>query len=166
MSFTAFIERYQKFCRRKVYDFQPNKPAQIYKELVAILPKDQMIKTLIIPTIEQLNTVSKTVEQLRLQIDQLAAQLPESPVVMAEIGDILRFSHRGALTAFAGVDPGVNQSRKCSQKGVRTSKRGSAQRRKTLFQVMNVLVNSSPEADLFIRSFQGKELKAKLTMSI
>ncbi|HFE9852365.1 TPA: hypothetical protein ACGBG5_003455 [Enterococcus faecalis] len=103
MSFTAFIERYQKFYRRKGYDFQPNKPAQIYeesKELVAILPKDRMTKTLIM----------QAIEQLRLQM----AQLTEYHVIMA-------------------------------MKGVRTSKRGSAQLRKTLFQVMNVLVKSSTE---------------------
>lgn len=178
VSFTAFIERYQKFCRRKGYDFQPNKPAQIYeesKELVAILPKDRMTKTLIMQAIEQLNTVSKTVEQLRLQMDQLAALLPEYPVVMAmngvgpslgpqlmaEIGDIRRFSHRGALTAFAGVDPGVNQSGTYSQKGVRTSKRGSAQLRKTLFQVMNVLVKSSPENDSIYTFISRKRAEGK-----
>ena len=32
------------------------------------------------------------------------------PQLMAEIGDVTRFTHRGVLTAFAGVDPGANQS--------------------------------------------------------
>ena len=32
------------------------------------------------------------------------------PQLMAEIEDISRFTHKGAITAFAGVDPGVNQS--------------------------------------------------------
>ena len=67
--------------------------------------------------IEQLNTLSRTIEQLRLQMDQTAAQLPEYPVVMAmkgvgpslgpqimaEIGDVRRFSRRGALTALQGL---------------------------------------------------------------
>jgi hypothetical protein len=30
---------------------------------------------------------------------------------MAEIGDVTRFTHRGALTVFAGVDPGKNDSK-------------------------------------------------------
>jgi len=52
----------------------------------------------------------------------LAAQLPEYPVVMAmhgvgdslgpqlmaELGDVTRFTHRNAITAFAGVDPGAD----------------------------------------------------------
>ena len=32
------------------------------------------------------------------------------PQLMAEIGDVSRFTHKGAITAFAGVDPGVNES--------------------------------------------------------
>ncbi len=29
------------------------------------------------------------------------------PQLMAEIGDVSRFTHKGAITAFAGVDPGL-----------------------------------------------------------
>ncbi|MFR1477527.1 MAG: transposase [Hydrogeniiclostridium mannosilyticum] len=32
------------------------------------------------------------------------------PQLMAEIGDITNYTHREALTAFAGVDPGVDES--------------------------------------------------------
>lgn len=178
MSLNAFTERYRKFCKRHSYDFQPNKPEQLLKlskALVATLPKDKMTKLLIMQAIEQLNTLSKTVEQLRLQMDQLASQLPEYPVVMsmkgvgaslgpqlmAEIGDISRFSRRGALTAFAGVDPGVNQSGTYNQKAVRTSKRGSAQLRKTLFQVMNTLVKNSPEDDPVYTFISKKRAEGK-----
>ena len=41
-------------------------------------------------------------------------------------------------TAFAGVDPGVNESGSYEQKSVPASKRGSSTLRKTLFQVMDV----------------------------
>lgn len=178
MSLNAFTERYRKFCKCHSYDFQPNKPEQLLKlskALVATLPKDKMTKLLIMQAIEQLNTLSKTVEQLRLQMNQLASQLPEYPVVMsmkgvgaslgpqlmAEIGDISRFSRRGALTAFAGVDPGVNQSGTYNQKAVRTSKRGSAQLRKTLFQVMNTLVKNSPEDDPVYTFISKKRAEGK-----
>lgn len=178
VSLSVFTERYQKFCVRKGYDFHPDKPAQIFeasKELIALLPKDQMTKNLIMQAIKQLNTLSRTIEQLRLQMDQTAAQLPEYPVVMAmkgvgpslgpqlmaEIGDIRRFSHRNALTAFAGVDPGVNQSSTYNQKSVRTSKRGSAQLRKSLFQVMDVLVKTSPENDRVYAFLSKKRAEGK-----
>ena len=52
------------------------------------------------------------------------------PQLMAEIGDVSRFTHKGAITAFAGVDPGVNESGSYEQKSVPTSKRGSSDLRK------------------------------------
>ena len=108
-----------------------------------------------------LNTASETVEALRLKMDETASSLPEYPVVMAmngvgstlgpqlmaEIGDVTRFTHRGALTAFAGVDPGRNDSGQHIQKSVRTSKKGSPALRKTLFQIMDNLIKRSPVGD-------------------
>lgn len=84
-----------------------------------------------------LNTASKTVESLRQNMIETASTLPEYPIVMAmngvgltlgpqlmaEIGDVTRFTHREALTTFAGVDPGKNDSGKHVQKSVRTSKK-------------------------------------------
>lgn len=63
-------------------------------------------------------------------MNETAAKLPEYPVVMgikggdpslgpqlmAEIRDVTRFTHKGAITAFAGVDPGVNKSGTYEQK--------------------------------------------------
>ena len=94
-------------------------------------------------------------------MDQLAATLPEYPGVMAregigpalgpqlmaEIGDVIRFTHRGALTAFAGVDPGKNESGKFAQTSVHTSKKGSPHLRKTLFLIMDGLIKRSPVDD-------------------
>ncbi len=139
---TAFTERYRKWCKRHGYNFQSHKPLEIYcaaKNLIAVFPKDAMTKTLIKQAILQLNTVSQTVEHLRAEMNRLASQLPEYPVVMAmygvgeslgpqmmaEIGDISRFHRRENLTAFAGVDPGANQSGTYEAQSVHTSKRSS-----------------------------------------
>ena len=65
--------------------------------------------------------------------------------------DVTRFTHKGALTAFAGVDPGVNESGSYAQKSVPTSKRGSSNSRKTLFQVMDVLITTMPQEDVYKR---------------
>lgn len=118
-----------------------------------------------------LNTASETVEALRLKMDETASSLPEYPVVMAmngvgstlgpqlmaEIGDVTRFTHRGALTAFAGVDPGRNDSGQHIQKSVRTSKKGSPALRKTLFQIMDNLIKRSPVDDP-VYAFMDKKL--------
>ena len=118
---------YQNWCKRKKYNFSQSKAEEIYgkaKELVPVLPKDDITKLIIRQAADELNSASATVESLRTLMDETASKLPEYPVVMAmkgvgsslgpqlmaEIGDVSRFTHKGALTAFAGVDPGVNES--------------------------------------------------------
>ena len=78
------------------------------------------------------------------------------PQLIAEIGDVTRFVKRGSLTAFAGVDPGKNDSGKHSQKSVPTSKKGSPHLRKTLFQIMDSLIQRSP-ADDPVYAFMDKK---------
>ena len=122
-------------------------------DLIAVFPKDDSTKTLIRQAVMMLNTASQTVESLRLKMDQTAATLPEYPVVMAmngvgpSLGPQLMAEIGDVLTAFAGVDPGKNDSGKRNQKSVRTSKKGSPHLRKTLFQIMDGLIKRSPGDD-------------------
>lgn len=178
MSLDSFIKDYQKWCNRNRYNFQPDKPVEIYaaaKSIIPILPKDEMTKFLIRQAVEQVNAASASVESLRIRMDEAAKQLPEYPAVlamngvgttlgpqlMAEIGDVTRFTHKGALTAFAGVDPGKNDSGSHSQKSVRTSKRGSATLRKTLFQVMDCLIKTMPQDDPVYAFMDKKRAQGK-----
>lgn len=163
-SLNAFTEHYQNWCKRKNYNFSAEKAAKIYQissDLIAVFPKNDITKMLIWQAVALLNTASKTVESLRSKMNELASSLPEYPVVMdmngvgatlgpqliAEIGDVSRFTHREALTAFAGVDPGKNDSGKHIQNSVRTSKKGSPYLRKTLFQIMDSLIKRPPVDD-------------------
>ena len=127
--------------------------------------------------IDQLNTASQTVEQLRTLMNETAFKLPEysvviamkgvglslGPQLMAEIGDVTRFTHKDAATAFAGVDSGVNDSGNYTQKSVHASKRGSPVLRKTLFQIMDVLIKTKSDDAVYL--FMGKSgLKASRIM--
>lgn len=67
---------------------------------------------------------------------------------MAEIGDVIRFTHKDAITAFVGIDPGVNESDSYENKSVPNSKRGSPNLHKTLLKVMDVLIKPLPQNDL------------------
>lgn len=184
MSLSAFIDHYQKWCCRKKYNFRKSKAEEIYenaKELFSVLPKDNFTKRIIRQAIEQLNAASKTVEQLRSLMNETASKLPEYPVVMAmkgvgpslgpqlmaEIGDVTRFTHKGAITAFAGVDPGVNDSGDYSQKSVHASKHGSPALRKTLFQIMDVLIKTKPDDAVYLfmdkKRAQGKPYYVYMT---
>ena len=174
----SFTERYRKWCKRNGYNFQPLKPKEIFeasKDLITIFPKNDMSKTLIKQAIVQLNTVSATIEHIRAEMNTLASQLPEYPVVMAmcgvgtslgpqlmaEIGDITRFPRRETLTAFAGVDPGANQSGTYEAQSVCTSKRGSPRLRKTLFKVMDCLIKTMPQDDAVYLFMDKKRSEGK-----
>lgn len=84
------------------------------------------------------------------------------PQLMAEIGDVSRFAHKGSLTAFAGVDPTPNQSGTYEAKSTSSSKRGSPELRKTLFLVMIVLVQKAPSDDPVFRFLDKKRSEGKL----
>jgi len=178
LSLTSFTEKYQKWCKKHGYNFQPDKPAEIYnasQELIPILTKDDMTKMIVHQAVVQLNTISKTVSELSKQMNSLASQLPEYPVVMsmfgvgttlgpqlmAEIGDVSKFSKRSQVTAFAGVDPGINESGDYSQRSVPTSKHGSPYLRRTLFLIMEVLIKKQPEDDPVYRFIARKRNEGK-----
>ena len=172
-SLEAFSEHYHSWCKRKGYKFRASKAEEVYRaasELIAVFPKDDNTKLLIRQAVAMLNIASATVESLRVKMNETAAQLPEYPVVMemdgvgftlgpqliAEIGDVTRFTKRGALTAFAGVDPRANESGTYKQKSTPTTKKGSPHLRKTLFQIMHGLIQRSP-VDNPVYAFMNKK---------
>ena len=178
MSPAAFTERYRKWCKRHGYNFSSNRAAGIHagaKDQIAVMPKDDLTKMLIRQAIVSLNAVSKTVEQMKAEMLQLAAQLPEYPVVMgmhsvgdslgpqlmAEIGDVTRFARRSSITSFAGVDPGADQSGGHEAKSVPTSKSGPPELRKALFLVMDNLLKSMPQDDPVYRFMDKKRAEGK-----
>ena len=173
MSPAAFTERYRKWCKRHGYNFSSDRAAGIHagaKDQIAVMPKDDLTKMLIRQAIVSLNAVSKTVEQMKAEMLQLAAQLPEYPVVMgmhsvgdslgpqlmAEIGDVTR-----SITSFAGVDPGADQSGGHEAKSVPTSKSGPPELRKALFLVMDNLLKSMPQDDPVYRFMDKKRAEGK-----
>lgn len=161
VSQSAFVVRYRKWCKRNGYNFGPAKAERIHletKNMIALVPKSDTTKLLIQESASQLTSISHMAEVLRAEMNRLAAQLPEYPVVMsmygvgeslgpqlmAEIGDIRRFAGKQSLVAFAGVDPMPNQSGAKDVRGNRSSKRGSPYLRKTLFVIMTVLLQKAP----------------------
>ena len=158
----AFTERYKAFCKRNGYNFSESRAAQIFessKELVAVFPKERSYKDLIEMSIKQLLTITESTVRIKNDMNELASTLPEystvmsmcgvgkvlGPQLIAEIGDVSRFKHREAITAYAGVDPGVDESGKRISKSNRASKCGSARLRKTLFLIMSVLLQTKPD---------------------
>ena len=179
----TFTERYKAFCKKHHYIFQQDKPEKLFhasKELVAVFPKEKTYKLLIQQSIQQLNLASGHVERLRQEMNALASTLPEyntvmgiygvgktyGPQLIAEIGNVSRFTHREALTAFAGVDPGVDESGQHKSKSNRASKVASARLRKTLFQIMTTLLQNAPVDDPVYRFLDKKRAQGKALLCL
>ena len=177
-SLDAFTEHYRNWCKRKEYNFSAEKAEKIYRsasDLIAVFPKDDNTKLLIRQAVAMLNTASETVETLRAKMNQTASLLPEYPVVMemngvgptlgpqliAEIGDVTRFEHRGSLTAYAGVDPRPNESGDYKRQSNPTTKKGSPYLRKTLFLIMDGLIQRSPVDDPVYAFMDKKRAEGK-----
>ena len=178
MSLAAFTERYRKWCKRHGYNFSQSRAIEIRSQAqdsIAMFPRDALTKTMIRQAVDALNAVSKSLEQLKAEMRTLAAQLPEYPVVMAmhgvgdslgpqimaELGDVTRFTHRNAITAFAGVDPGADQSGTYEAKSTRASKSGPPELRKALFLVMDCLLKTQPSDDPIYRFMDRKRAEGK-----
>lgn len=177
-SLNAFAERYQKWCKRRHYQFSRQKAEAIHAaagEQIALIPKSPTTKLLIQEAAAQVTSVSRMTETLRAQMNHLASQLPEYPVVMAmygvgeslgpqlmaEIGDVSRFAHKRALVAFAGVDPMPNQSGMMDVRSNRSSKRGSPYLRHTLFKVMSAILQNAPADEPVYQFLDRKRAEGK-----
>lgn len=174
----AFTQRYEAFCQKHHYNYQPDKAKFLFdsaKQLVAVFPKEKSYKLLIQQSIQQLNLAAEHIEILRKEMNELASTLPEydtvmsmygvgptyGPQLIAEIGDVARFTHREAITAFAGVDPGVNESGQFKQNSNRASKNGSTRLRKTLFQIMSTYLQNRPEDEPVYQFLDRKRAEGK-----
>ena len=174
----AFVARYQKWCKRRGYNFSEAKAVEIHTEArqkFPLVPKSDTCKLLIREAVAQLNAVSRTVETYRAELDRLASQLPEyeavmgmtgvgksmGPQLMAEIGDIRRFAQKQSLVGFAGIDPIKDDSGDKVSGSKPSSKRGSPNLRKTLFIIMTILLQLKPADDPVYQFLDKKRSEGK-----
>ena len=141
-SLNAFSNSYQRWCKKEGYRFREAEAEKIYnaaQNAVATFPANESTELLIVQAVDCLNAVYESKAVLRAEMRRLASLLPEyevvmtmqgagditGPKLMAEIGDVRRFTSKRALVAFAGVDAPPFQLRR------------------TLFQIMSVILQHS-----------------------
>lgn len=173
LSEITFTQRYQKWCKKHGYNFSEDKALDIYASAcghVSVMPKTDTAKLLVKQATAALQAVSAALTAIQKEMQNLAAALPEYPVVMemfgvgpvlgpqlmAEIGDVRRFHAKKALVAFAGIDAPPYQSGTLDIRSRSISKRGSPSLRRTLFLVMSVILQNSP-ADEPVYQFMDKK---------
>ena len=178
MSLPRFTAQYNNWCTKNGYYGSHIKAAEIYELAICqvpSLPCCQNMKSLITQAINQVNAISSTLADVRTNMRDLAASLPEfeivlamrgvgnvlGPQLMAEIGDVRRFAHKESLVAFAGVDAPPFQSGSFESTSRSISKRGSPALRKTLFQVMACLLQTAPNDDAVFQFLDRKRSEGK-----
>ena len=178
MSEGAFVERYRKWCGRLGYHFRLQTAKNIHQHsqnCAMLLPKTADTKLLITQATKQVVVISSTVETFRAEMFRLAQSLPEwsvvselygagittAPQLIAEIGDVRRFANRKSLIAFAGIDPGQNQSGQYEAQSCPTSKRGSPHLRRTLHQVVTTYVRRKPQDEPVYQFYTQKRAQGK-----
>ena len=178
LSENVFSAKYQKWCQRNGYNFSQTKAQQLHsfaRSCMTSLPKSETTKLLVKQAIVQLQATSSSLAALKQEMNILAEQLPEYPVVMgmvgvgpalgpqlmAEIGDVRRFHSKKALVAFAGIDAPPYQSGQMDIRSRSISKRGSSALRRTLFLVMGVYLQHSPEQEPIYQFMDKKRAEGK-----
>lgn len=161
LSLSAFKSKYQSWCRKNNYNYSETKAAEIHaysKTQVSVLPMTDSVVKIITEAALLINSTLETLCAFRDEMDRLSSMLPEYEVVMelygvgkvlgsqliAEIGDVRRLDSSKSLVAMAGIDPPPNQSGQVDQKSRSISKRGSSALRKTLFQIMTIIIQNKP----------------------
>lgn len=161
LSLSAFKSKYQSWRRKHNYNYSETKAAEIHaysKTQVSVLPMTDSFVKIITEAALLINSTLETLCAFRDEMDRLSSMLPEYEVVMelygvgkvlgsqliAEIGDVRRLDSSKSLVAMAGIDPPPNQSGQVDQKSRSISKRGSSALRKTLFQIMTIIIQNKP----------------------
>jgi transposase len=178
LSENKFIEKYRRFCKKSHYIFNELTAKEIHavsRENLTTMLKNDTTKLLIQGAAKRVLQLSEAVETIRTQMISLAKQLPEYETVTAiygvgdtlaaqligEIGDVRRFASKHSLPAFAGVDPGKNDSGKYVSKSGKISRSGDAILRKTVFQAVECYLLNSPANEPVYQFLDKKRSEGK-----
>ena len=178
----AFVNKYQRWCRKHGYNFSEEKVHTIYDVAsghIGVMPKTETAKLLVEQAVSQLRVTSAALVALKQERQSLASQLPEYPIAMemfgvgptlgpqliAEIGDVRRFYSKKALVAYAGFDAPPNDSGDAIGRHKSMSKVGASSLRRTLFLVMSAIYRTHLKMNRSISSWIESEPRASPTAS-
>ena len=182
-----FVEHYQKWTKKKGYQFSETTALQIYSlakdGIPTISSNAPSTKMLLLEAVKALREVNSALFAILTRMKELAKTLPEYPVVramggvgdvlavklIAEIGDVRKFKSGKALIAYAGIDPPPYESGKFIGTERHISKRGSTTLRKIGYEVMRCVKSNGGNRDTAVYDFMLKkedEGKAKKVAKI
>lgn len=175
---SEFTNIYNNWCTRHGYRPSGSKASSIYdfaKSCVPSLPYNDSTKSLIRLSAGLLLDNCRTMGDMLVEMNALASQLPEYPVVMsmpgigpamcpqimAEVGDIYRYKDKHSLVAYAGVDAPPYQSGSFSSAHRKITKRGSSNLRRVTFQIVCGIMQRNAVDDPVYRFVRMKQAEGK-----
>ena len=175
LSLKAFTERYRKWCRRPgYYCVGADEVHALARSCVPVMPKSESVKSLITQSAKQVSFIAETLAATAREMKRLASLLPEHDVVMefygiggilgpqlmAEIGNVYNYTKKSSLVRFAGLEP-VENSSGDFHGDEKISKQGSPHLRKTLFQVMDCILQNAPKDNSIFQFLNRKRAEGK-----
>ena len=147
----------------------PDEILAIETEKLAMILEKPSRKRFSTPKAEQIKEIAKNSFGIILALDSMSLLIKQHidhvrfiekqiQEIISEIGDISRFSSSAKLTAFAGIDPTINQSGEFSSNKNHMSKRGSPYLRRAIWQASTSVVMHDPNLKAF---FEKKRTEGK-----
>lgn len=144
--------------------------------ILSARPANESTQLICLTYVDNLRGLESATEDILAQMDSLAKTLPEFNTVssmsgvgkklrarlIAEIGDIRRFSSPNSLIAYAGIDTPPYQSGNFTASQIHITKRGNKHLRKCGYEIMRSLKMTKPTRDTSVYDYiLKKELEGK-----
>ena len=138
----------------KIFDYVQTHNSGVNKESYMV---DELVSL-----VDRINNTSLALEKLLNQMEQICLQLPEYEIIksipsvgdklsirlLAEIGNISKYSSSKSLIAYAGLDPMIMQSGKQSGEHMHITKKGNSFLRSSLYLLITCLCIHHPNSPI------------------
>ena len=157
---------------RKCFKYCNSFSAEELKELASnsVGIHDVSISFIIQSVISSIDIINSQIEELDKKIEELAitqassiTSIPGISIItgtsiLAELGDISKYSNAGKVIKFAGVNPYISESGKFSADKTAITKKGSKYLRTTLYRVIIPVIRHNPAFNNYyhLKRNQGK----------
>ena len=157
---------------RKCFKYCNSFSAEELKELASnsVGIHDVSISFIIQSVISSIDLINSQIEELDKKIEELAitqassiTSIPGISIItgtsiLAELGDISKYSNAGKVIKFAGVNPYISESGKFSADKTAITKKGSKYLRTTLYRVIIPVIRHNPAFNNYyhLQRNQGK----------
>ena len=157
---------------RKCFKYCNSLSAEELKELASnsVRIHDVSISFIIQSVISSIDLINSQIEELDKKIEELAitqassiTSIPGISIItgtsiLAELGDISKYSNAGKVIKFAGVNPYISESGKFSADKTAITKKGSKYLRTTLYRVIIPVIRHNPAFNNYyhLKRNQGK----------